>query len=80
MTFILRNSTIFLGPTFIVWSRICEFRFRKHSSEDSKILKSANHLLHIGLLSVKDQEYLMKEENCILDNKYETMGMNEFLI
>ena len=30
----LKNSTIFLGPTYFLWNRICKFRFRKHSSMD----------------------------------------------
>ena len=29
---ILWNPTIFLGPTNFLWNRICEFRFRKHST------------------------------------------------
>ena len=28
VTSILLNSTIFLGPTYFLWNRICEFRFR----------------------------------------------------
>ena len=31
VTFILWNSTIFLGPTHFLWNRICEFRFREHT-------------------------------------------------
>ena len=27
VTFTLWNSTIFLGPTYFLWNRICEFRF-----------------------------------------------------
>ena len=33
VTFILLNSTIFLGPTNFLWNRICEFCFRKYSNK-----------------------------------------------
>ena len=33
VTLILWNSTIFLCPTYFLWNRICEFRFRKLKAE-----------------------------------------------
>ena len=32
-TFILLNSTIFLGPTYFLLNRMCEFRFRRYSNK-----------------------------------------------
>ena len=32
VTFILWNSTIFLVLTYFLWNRICEVRFRRHST------------------------------------------------
>ena len=37
VTFILWNP-IFLGPTYFLWNRICEFRFRKLSIPLSRTL------------------------------------------